>query len=443
MKLSVIGAGYVGLVTSACFAEMGNTVTCMDRDTGKIKALLAGQIPFHEPGLAEIVSANHREGRLRFTASLPEAVSSSAIHFIAVGTPPAGDGSADLTHVLDVAREIGRCIETDCIVVSKSTVPVGTADQVRKAIDDELGRRNARHRVEVVSNPEFLKEGDAVNDFMRPERVIIGTESEPAVEQMRTLYAPFTRNHERLLVMSVRDAELTKYVANAMLATRISFMNELANLAEAIGADIEEVRRGIGSDSRIGYSFLYPGCGYGGSCFPKDLKALVHMAEANGVVPEVLKAVESRNQSQKQRLFAKIRERLGAKLAGSTIGVWGLAFKPGTDDVREAPSLTLIERLVEAGARVKAYDPIAIESARSSVPANWLESGKLELVANQNDAVAGVDALALVTEWKQFRNPDFELLRKLMRTPVIFDGRNQYDPKQVRGFGFEYFGFGR
>jgi UDPglucose 6-dehydrogenase len=443
MKLSVIGTGYVGLVTGACFAEMGNTVICMDRDAAKIKALLAGQIPFHEPGLAEIVSANQREGRLRFTTSLAEAVSSSSIHLIAVGTPPAADGSADLTHVLDVAREIGRTIKKDCIVVSKSTVPVGTADQVRKVIDDELGRRSAKHRVEVVSNPEFLKEGDAVNDFMRPERVIIGTENEPAVEQMRALYAPFTRKHERLLVMGVRDAELTKYAANAMLATRISFMNEIANLCEPLGVDVENVRRGIGSDSRIGHSFIYPGCGYGGSCFPKDLKALVHMAEANGVVPEVLKAVESRNQSQKQRLFEKMRERLGAKLAGSTIGVWGLAFKPGTDDVREAPSLILIERLLDAGARVKAYDPIAIESARRSVPANWLKSGKLELVANQNDAAAGADALALVTEWKPFRNPDFESIKKLMRTPVIFDGRNQYDPRQVRGLGFEYFGIGR
>ncbi|HEY5647741.1 MAG TPA: UDP-glucose/GDP-mannose dehydrogenase family protein [Pseudomonadales bacterium] len=443
MKLSVIGTGYVGLVTGACFAEMGNTVTCMDRDTAKIEALLAGRIPFHEPGLADLVSSNQREGRLRFTASLPEAVSGSALHFIAVGTPPAGDGSADLTHVLDVAREIGCCISTDCVVVSKSTVPVGTAEQVRKVIAEELDRRGVQQRVEVVSNPEFLKEGDAVNDFMRPERVIIGAESGPAVEQMRALYAPFTRNRERLLVMGVRDAELTKYAANAMLATRISFMNEIANLCERLGVDVENVRRGIGSDSRIGNSFLYPGCGYGGSCFPKDLRALVHMAEENGVVPEVLKAVVSRNQSQRQRLFEKIRERFGAKLAVSTIAVWGLAFKPGTDDVREAPSLMLIERLIGAGARVQAYDPIAIESVRRSVPADWLSGGKLALVAKQDDAVARADALALVTEWKSFRNPDFELIRKLMRTPVIFDGRNQYDPERVRGLGFEYFGIGR
>jgi len=443
MKLSVIGAGYVGIVTGACFAEMGNTVTCVDKDTGKISALLAGKIPFYEPGLEELVATNRQAGRLHFTTSLSEAVAEASIQFIAVGTPPRKDGSADLTHVLNVARELGRNINAACIVVSKSTVPVGTADQIRKTIDKELDRRNVRLQVDVVSNPEFLKEGDAVNDFMRPERVIIGTDSEPAAEQMRALYAPFTRSHERLLVMGVRDAEMTKYAANAMLATRISFMNEIANLCERLGVDVENVRRGIGSDSRIGYSFIYPGCGYGGSCFPKDMKALVHMAEANSVVPEVLRAVESRNQSQKQRLFEKIRDRLGAKLAGSTIGVWGLAFKPGTDDVREAPSIALIERLVDAGVRVKAYDPVAAESARRSVPATWLKSGKLELVANPYDAVAGADALALVTEWKPFRNPDFETMKKLMRLPVIFDGRNQYDPKQVRSLGFEYFGIGR
>jgi UDPglucose 6-dehydrogenase len=443
VKLSVIGTGYVGLVTGACFAEMGNTVTCVDKDAGKIDALLAGRVPFHEPGLPELVVANRREGRLRFTTSLPEAVADAAIHFIAVNTPPRNDGSADLTHVLNVARELGRCIESDCIVAIRSTVPVGTAEQVQSAILGELKRRGVTTRVDVVSNPEFQKEGNAVADFMRPDRVVVGADSAKAVEQVRTLYAPFVRNRDRLLVMSVRDAEMTKYAANAMLATRISYMNEIANLCERLGVDVENVRRGIGSDSRIGTSFIYPGCGYGGSCLPKDVSALVHMAEANGTTLQLLRAVEARNKAQKQRLFEKIRDRLGAKLGSSTVGVWGLSFKPGTDDVRESPSLVLIESLVEAGAKVKAYDPVAAESARRAVPKAWFQSGKLELVAHQYDAVAGADALALVTEWKPFRNPDFEAMKKQMRTPLIFDGRNQYDPRQVRSLGFEYFGIGR
>jgi UDPglucose 6-dehydrogenase len=329
------------------------------------------------------------------------------------------------------------------VVVDKSTVPVGTAERVRAAIGEELARRGASIRFDVVSNPEFLKEGAAVSDFMRPERVIVGTDSAGAVELMRRLYAPFIRNHERLLVMGVRDAELTKYAANAMLATRISFMNEIANLCELVGVDVENVRRGIGSDSRIGHAFIYPGCGYGGSCFPKDMNALIRTAESSGLVPEVLRAVEARNQAQKQRLFEKIRERLGAGLAGRVIALWGLAFKPGTDDLREAPAVALIERLLEAGARVRAYDPVAMENARRSLPAAWQQAGKLELVERQYDAVAGADALALVTEWKPFRQPDFETMKKLMKTPVIFDGRNQYDPQQARAAGFEYFGIGR
>jgi UDPglucose 6-dehydrogenase len=443
MKLSIVGTGYVGLVTGACFAEMGNTVTCVDKDTAKIQALLAGRVPIYEPGLPELVEANRRAERLRFTASLPEAMAGSAIHFIAVGTPPNPDGSADLSQVLNVAREIGRHVSADCLVVSKSTVPVGTADQVRSIIDGELAHRGAKLRVEVVSNPEFLKEGDAVNDFMRPERIVVGAGSEDAVEQMRALYAPFTRSHERLLAMGVRDAEMTKYAANAMLATRISFMNEIAGLCEGLGVDVEQVRRGIGSDSRIGYAFIYPGAGYGGSCFPKDVKALIHMAESNGFAPQVLRAVEARNQAQKQRLFEKIKQRLGAKVRDSTIGIWGLAFKPGTDDLRDAPSVTLIQRLLDAGARVKAYDPVAAEAARRQLPAAWLESGRLELSAHQYEAVANADALALVTEWKPFRHPDFEAMRRLMHLPIIFDGRNQYDPRQVRAAGFEYFGIGR
>jgi UDPglucose 6-dehydrogenase len=443
VRLSVIGAGYVGLVTGACFAEMGNTVICVDKDERKVDALRSGRVPFHEPGLPELVTENVQEGRLRFTSRLPEALAETATHFIAVGTPAGKDGSADLTHVLDVAREIGRHATGECLIVSKSTVPVGTADRIRRAITEELAQRGAKLDFEVVSNPEFLKEGDAISDFMRPERIIVGADSTKATDQMRSLYAPFTRNHERLLVMGVRDAELTKYAANAMLATRISFMNEVAALCERMGVDVENVRRGIGSDTRIGHSFIYPGCGYGGSCFPKDVKAMIYMAETNSVIPEVLRATEARNRAQKQRLFEKIRDRLGARLRGSRIGVWGLSFKPGTDDVREAPSLALIERLVDEGASVKAYDPVAAEMARQSLPDEWLRSGKVELVDKQYDAVDGVDALALVTEWKPFRNPDFELMKKTMRMPLIFDGRNQYDPRQVVALGFEYFGIGR
>lgn len=443
MNLSVIGTGYVGLVTGACFAEMGNMVTCVDTDGARIEALRAGKVPFHEPGLEELVSANSREGRLRFTNSHDEAIVDAQIHFIAVGTPSSNDGGADLAHVLEVARQIGRNARHDCVVVDKSTVPVGTADRVRATLGEELARRGAAIRIHVVSNPEFLKEGDAVNDFMRPERIIVGTDSGQTVELMRRLYAPFTRSHERLLVMSARDAEMTKYAANAMLATRISFMNEIANLCERLGVDVENVRRGIGSDSRIGHAFIYPGCGYGGSCFPKDVRALIHMAESGGLAPEVLRAVEVRNQAQKQRLYEKIRERFGAGLAGRVIAIWGLAFKPGTDDLREAPAVALIERLLEAGATVRAYDPVAMTNARKTLPRAWQQSGRLELVEHQYDAPRGADALALVTEWKPFRRPDFDSIRKLMKTPVIFDGRNQYEPQQVRAAGFEYFGIGR
>ena len=441
MKLTVIGSGYVGLVTAACFAEMGNIVTCVDKDAAKIESLKAGRIPFHEPGLDELVARNQREHRLRFAGTVAQA-DDGDMFLIAVGTPPAADGSVDMTQVLSVARELGETLTRDFIVVDKSTVPVGTADRVRETVRAALAARSADIKFEVVSNPEFLKEGDAVNDFMRPERVIVGTDSARAVELMRALYMPFTRSHERMLVMGVRDAELTKYAANAMLATRISFMNEIAALCERLGVDVENVRRGIGSDSRIGHAFIYPGCGYGGSCFPKDMLGLIHMAEASGVAPELLRAVESRNRSQKLRLFERISERLGPGLKGKVIGVWGLAFKPDTDDMREAPSLALIERLLGAGARVRAYDPVAMDNARRSVPPAWLEGG-LELVVHQYDAVQGADALALVTEWKPFRNPDFDAMKKQMKSPLIFDGRNQYDPKLVRAAGFEYFGIGR
>jgi len=443
VKLTITGAGYVGLVTGACFAEMGNVVTCVDKDQRKIDALLAGEVPIYEPGLNELIASNVQAERLHFTASLAEAARQASIHFIAVGTPPFEDGSADLTHVLDVAREIGRHIESDCIVVNKSTVPVGTADRVKRTIDEELARRGAGFNVDVVSNPEFLKEGSAIGDFMRPDRVIIGSDSQSAVEQLRILYSPFIRNHERLLLMGARDAEMTKYTANAMLATRISFMNEIAHLCERLGVDVENVRHGIGSDTRIGSSFIYPGCGYGGFCFPKDMRALIHMAEGCDLVPDLLLAVESRNQFQKQRLYEKIVEHYGETLSGRTIAVWGLSFKPGTDDLREAPSLVLIDLLIKAGARVKAFDPVAMDNARRASPVEWIDSGKLQLVEDQYDALSQADALVLVTEWKPFRNPDFDRIKALMREPVIFDGRNQYDPKYLRGFGFKYFGIGR
>jgi len=345
--------------------------------------------------------------------------------------------------VLDVAQELGRHISEPCTVVDKSTVPVGTADAVKAAIRAEIDRRGVQVAFDVVSNPEFLKEGDAVNDFMRPDRVIIGTDSEGAVELMRRLYAPYTRSHERMLVMGTRDAEMTKYAANAMLATRISFMNEIASVCERVGVDVENVRKGIGSDSRIGYSFIYAGCGYGGSCFPKDVRALVHTARGNGVEPMILSSVEARNEAQKKRLFERIVARFGPSLKGLAFGLWGLAFKPGTDDMREAPSVVLLQQLIQAGATVKAYDPIALEMARRMLPAEWIKSERLTLTEHQYDALEGVAALALVTEWKPFRYPDFGVVKKRMKQPIIFDGRNLYDPVELRSLGFEYFGIGR
>jgi len=443
MNVSIFGAGYVGIVTGACLAEMGNTVICIDKDAAKIEGLKQGRVPIHEPGLEALVASNLRDGRLRFTTSFDEAVASSNIYFIAVGTPPNEDGSADLHHVLDVARDLGRRITSHCTVVDKSTVPVGTADTVRNTIRTELDHRGVQIDFDVVSNPEFLKEGDAVSDFMRPDRVIIGTDNEDATELMRRLYAPYTRSHERILVMGVRDAEMTKYAANSMLATRISFMNEIANLCERLGVDVENVRKGIGSDRRIGYSFIYPGCGYGGSCFPKDVRALVHTAREHGVDPMILNSVEARNEAQKQRLFERITARFGHDLGGFAFGLWGLAFKPGTDDMREAPSLVLLQQLIRAGARVKAYDPVALEVARRTLPVEWFKSGRLTLTEHQYDALDGVAALALVTEWKPFRYPDFGVVKKRMKQPVIFDGRNLYDPAELRGLGFEYFGIGR
>ncbi len=443
MKLAIIGTGYVGLVTGACFAEMGNNVTCVDKDAAKIDRLNQGILPIYEPGLESIVVTNHKQGRLRFTTSLPQAMADANIFFIAVGTPPTGDGSADLQHVLAVADEIGRHWNDCGLIVDKSTVPVGTAEQVRARIEQALEKRGIRIPFDVVSNPEFLKEGDAVADFMRPDRIIIGCETEKARELMRELYAPFMRNHERILFMGVRDAEMTKYAANAMLATKISFMNEIANLCERMGVDVENVRNGIGSDSRIGYGFIYPGCGYGGSCFPKDVKAIIHMAEQHDFQPKVLQAVEARNQEQKHVLFKKLMQHYGNKLTGLTFGVWGLAFKPGTDDMREAPSVVLLQELIAAGANVQAYDPVAMNTAKQELPSAWFKDRKLRLAEHQYDALKGVDALVLVTEWKPFRFPDFDLMRKIMKAPVIFDGRNQYDPKQMRASGFEYQGIGR
>ena len=444
MKLTIIGTGYVGLVTGACFAEMGNTVTCVDVDVRKIENLRKGMLPIYEPGLEPVAINNFKEGRLRFATSLddPTALEGN-VFFIAVGTPPGEDGSADLQYVLAAARDIGRRITGYSVVVDKSTVPVGTADKVRSAIREELKRRSLDIPFDVVSNPEFLKEGAAVEDFMKPDRVVIGTDSEKARAVMHDLYASFMRNHERIFFMGVKEAEMTKYAANAMLATKISFMNEISNLCDRMGVDVESVRQGIGSDSRIGYSFIYPGAGYGGSCFPKDVKALVRMAHEQAFDPLILNAVEARNEAQKYVLSTKLTKRFGPDLRNHVFGLWGLAFKPGTDDMREAPSKVLLEELLGAGARVKAYDPVAMPVAQRELPKEWFADGRLELVAQQYDVLKQADALILVTEWKPFRHPDFALMKQLMKRPVIFDGRNQYDPAQLRADGFEYSGIGR
>lgn len=443
MDLCVIGTGYVGLVTGACFAEMGNEVWCVDVDAAKIEGLKAGKLPIYEPGLEEIVERNYQEGRLRFTTDLGEAMAECDVLFIAVGTPPLEDGSADLQHVLTVARDIGRRLSRYSVIVDKSTVPVGTAERVRRAIQAELDARGVSIPFDVVSNPEFLKEGAAVEDFMRPDRIIVGTDSEAARERMAELYAPFNRSHQRVIHMGVRDAEMTKYAANAMLATKISFMNEIAALCERYGVDVENVRLGIGADHRIGYHFIYPGCGYGGSCFPKDVKALIAMAQAAGVEPEVLAAVEERNAKQKRVLEEKIVARFGEDLTGRTFGVWGLAFKPGTDDMREAPSIPLIEGLIGRGAKVRAYDPVAMDNARRVFPAQWFDEGRLVFTRHQYDALEEADAMVLVTEWKPFRHPDFAAIKRLLKTPMIFDGRNQYDPQQLQRLGIAYVGIGR
>jgi UDPglucose 6-dehydrogenase len=443
MKLAVVGTGYVGLVTGACFAEMGHLVTCVDIDAEKVSKLKEGWMPIYEPGLKPIVQRNHEDGRLLFTTSLAEAMVDTEIVFIAVGTPPGEDGSADLKHVLGVAGEIGDHLSDYAVVVTKSTVPVGTAEKVHAAVSQVLDQRNTDITFDVVSNPEFLKEGAAVEDFMKPDRIVVGVDSDRSREVMRELYKDFSRNHDRILFMGVKDAEMTKYAGNAMLATKISFMNEVANLCDRLGVDVENVRLGIGSDSRIGYSFIYPGCGYGGSCFPKDVRALIHTAGENDYNSMVLQAVHERNEDQKHVLFRKITARFGEDLTGLTFGLWGVAFKPGTDDIREAPAIVLLEELLAAGAHVKAYDPEALDAARNELPGQWLDDGLVSLVRHQYEALEGVDALALVTEWKPFRHPDFRAMKEMMKQQVVFDGRNQYDPQSLKDEGFEYFGIGR
>ena len=440
MKITVIGTGYVGLVSGACLAEVGNDVLCLDLDLEKIRVLEAGGIPIYEPGLQDMVQRNVAAGRLHFTTDVARAVRHGTIQFIAVGTPPDEDGSADMQYVLTAARSIGRLMTDYKVVVDKSTVPVGTADKVHEAIADELGQRGVQTPFAVVSNPEFLKEGAAVEDFMRPDRIIVGASDEHAISLMRALYAPFQRNRERLIVTDARSAELTKYAANAMLATRISFMNELANLAEKLGADIEMVRQGMGSDPRIGFHFLYPGCGYGGSCFPKDVKALIKTAAGAGDVDlKVLMAVEAANSAQKHVLGRKIKQRLGDDLTGRHFALWGLAFKPNTDDMREAPSLELLTDLLAAGATVAAYDPAAMHEAQRVLG----NEPRVRYAQSPNDALEGADALVIVTEWKEFRSPDFELIKERLKQPLIVDGRNLYDPALVRGMGFDYLAIGR
>ncbi len=439
MKVSIFGTGYVGLVTGACLAESGHHICCVDVDEAKIAALKAGEIPIYEPGLKRYVEEGLEGKRLTFTTSAEQAVAESDLIFIAVGTPPDEDGSADLKYVLEVARTVGRLMTVAKTVVTKSTVPVGTADKVRAAIAGELQQRGAQIDFNVASNPEFLKEGNAVADFMKPDRIIVGTESERVKAQMRALYSPFNRQRDKLIFMDIRSAELTKYAANAMLATKISFMNEMANLAERLGADIEHVRNGIGSDPRIGYHFIYPGCGYGGSCFPKDVQALERTARESGYQAQLLTAVEAINKRQKSKLFELISAHFGGDLAGKTIALWGLAFKPNTDDMREAPSRVLMESLWQAGARVQAYDPEASDETRRI----YGDRDDLQLLENQEQALVGADALVICTEWKSFWAPDFDLIERELSTPVIFDGRNLFDPHQLQARGLTYYAIGR
>ncbi len=439
MRISIIGTGYVGLVSGACLAELGNDVMCLDVDKAKIDMLKRGEIPIYEPGLDALVKRNAAAGRLHFTTDFAESAKHGEVQFIAVGTPPDEDGSADLQYVLAAAHNIGRHMDGYRVVVDKSTVPVGTAEKVRAAIAEELAARGVSFEFSVVSNPEFLKEGAAVDDFMRPDRIVIGATDERAKQIMRAIYAPIQRNHERMIVMDIPSAELTKYAANAMLATRISFMNELANLAEKLGADIEHVRQGIGSDARIGYHFLYAGCGYGGACFPKDVSALQQTANDAGMQLKIIDAVERVNQAQKSRLLEKIVSRYGEKLQGKRFAVWGLAFKPNTDDMREATSQVVVSGLIQRGATVVAYDPVATEQAKKA----FAGMQGIQYALSPLAALDGADCLLIVTEWKEFRSPDFAEIKKRLKSPVIIDGRNLYEPEFVRGLGIEYSGIGR
>lgn len=436
MNIAIVGTGYVGLVSGVCFAEMGADVTCVDIDREKLEALRQGIVPIYEPGLEEMLRRNIDAGRLHFTSSLEECIDSVQVVFSAVGTPPASDGSADLSQVWAVAREFGRAVKHYTLLVMKSTVPVGTAEKVNSIVREELERRGVEVEFEVASNPEFLKEGAAIKDFMTPDRVVVGTQSQRARTLMSRLYKPFMLMGERIIFTDVRSAEMIKYAANSMLATRISFMNEIANLCEKVGADVNMVRKGIGSDSRIGKKFLYPGCGFGGSCFPKDLKALIHTAEEYGCRMSILEAVEQVNERQKGILVDKFLAHFGGQVKGKRVALWGLAFKPETDDIREAPSLVIIERLLEAGCRVKAYDPIAMESCREVL------GERIEYGADKYDAAEGADSLMIITEWKEFRMPSYNVLRSIMREPVIFDGRNIYDKEEAQEQGFTYYKIG-
>ncbi len=439
MNITIYGSGYVGLVTGACLAEVGNRVLCVDVDEEKVRALKEGVVPIHEPGLDEIIHGASQSGHIDFTTDMDRAVAHADVQFIAVGTPPDEDGSADLSHVLVVARTIAERMQEPKVIVNKSTVPVGTGDKVEALVSGILKQRGVEVSFEVVSNPEFLKEGAAIKDFASPDRIIVGTDSPWAIEVIKELYAPFSRNHDKLMVMDRRSAELTKYAANAMLATKISFMNEMAQIAERVGADIEQVRLGIGADERIGYHFIYPGCGYGGSCFPKDVKALISTAREAGVEPRLLDATEERNERQKHVLFDKISDYFDDGLKGRTIALWGLAFKPGTDDMREAPSRALMEALWRAGASVRAFDPVAMDECRRI----YGERPDLLLCETAHDALDGADVLAIVTEWKVFRSPDFEAIRERLKHPAIFDGRNIYAPEVVRRHGLDYHAIGR
>jgi UDPglucose 6-dehydrogenase len=441
MNVCIVGSGYVGLVSAACFAEMGNDVVCVDANPAVVETLRAGGVHIYEPGLKPLVERNAADGRLTFTTSLTEGLTKAEVVFVCVGTPPLADGSCDLSYVRQVAAEIGRSIEGYVIVINKSTVPVGTADMVREIIAAELARRGVEHPFDVVSNPEFLKEGDAVQDFMKPDRVIVGTDSERAARSLELLYAPYARSRDKLIRMSVRSAEMTKYTANAMLATKISFINEIANICERVGADVGDVRIGIGSDHRIGYYFIYPGVGYGGSCFPKDVKALINTALEHGYPPRLIQAVDEVNNRQKLVLSDKIKNYFAevGGIGGKTLALWGLAFKANTDDMREAPALEIVRDLNAEGMRVRAYDPVSADKAREIFAGNPL----VEVVDNQYAALEGADALAVVTDWNQFRNPDFERMKKLLRLPLIFDGRNLFPPQLLAERGFVYFGIGR